>query len=110
MHKPSTVKSVFARRLQEARLRMGIPQDRLGIMIGLDEGSSSARMSRYENGIHEPPFPVTEKIAQTLGVPVAYFFCADDKLAEIMLVYENGNKATRQTLFETAVKLGEKRD
>lgn len=53
-------------------------------MIGLDEGCSSARMSRYENGVHEPPFPIIESIAKLLKVPVAYFFCEDDRLAEIM--------------------------
>jgi transcriptional regulator with XRE-family HTH domain len=80
-------KSLFGRRLREARLRAGIAQDKLGVMIGLDEGSSSARMSRYESGVHEPPFVWVEKMADTLGVPTAYFYCDDDRLAEIMLVY-----------------------
>jgi transcriptional regulator with XRE-family HTH domain len=37
---------------------MGLPQDKLGVLIGIDERSSSARMSRYENGVHEPPIQV----------------------------------------------------
>jgi transcriptional regulator with XRE-family HTH domain len=41
---------VFGTRLREARELAGIPQDKLGVMIGLDESSSSARISRYETG------------------------------------------------------------
>lgn len=106
---PSTLpgKSVFGRRLREARLRAGIAQDRLGVMIGLDEGCSSARMSRYETGVHEPPFPIVEKLARVLGVPVAYLYCSDDRLAEIMLIYTALPKNQRQSLFETAVSLRE---
>ena len=48
---------------------MGLPQDKLGVMIGLDEGSSSARISRYETGVHEPAFNIACKLAQALQVP-----------------------------------------
>lgn len=50
-------------------------------MIGLDEGSSSARISRYETGAHEPPVSLAEKIADILHLPAAYFYCQDDELA-----------------------------
>ncbi|MFM9912630.1 MAG: helix-turn-helix domain-containing protein [Methylophilaceae bacterium] len=83
----SPSKLLFGRRLREARQRAGIAQDKLGVMIGLDEASSSARMSRYENGIHEPPFLWVERLAEALGVPTAYFYCSDDRLAEIIQVY-----------------------
>lgn len=47
--------NLFGRRLREARQLADIPQDRLGVKIGLDEHTASARMSRYETGVHEPP-------------------------------------------------------
>ena len=100
-------KSVFSRRLREARIRADIAQDRLGVMIGLDEGCSSARMSRYETGVHEPPFPIAEKLARVLGVPVAYLYCGDDRLAEIILIYTALQKNQRQALLDTAVNLRE---
>ena len=78
--------SVFGRRLKEARVRAGLPQDRLGVLIGLDEGCSSARMSRYESGRHEPPYKVAVRIAEVLEVPVAYFYCDRDDLAELLRV------------------------
>lgn len=77
--------SLFGIRLRSARERANLPQDRLGVLIGLDEGCSSARISRYETGIHQPPFEVAEKLAEVLNVPAAYFYCADEHLAEVLL-------------------------
>ncbi len=77
-------------------------------MIGLDEGCSSARMSRYENGVHEPPFPIIESIAGILKLPVAYFFCDDDRLAEIMRIYSSAKEKERQAIFDSVVAYGGK--
>ena len=52
------------------RNRTGIAQDKLGVMIGMDESCSSARMSRYETGIHEPPIAIAGKIAHALNLPL----------------------------------------
>ena len=81
-----------------ARERLGLAQDRLGVMIGLDEGCSSARMSRYENGIHEPPTQVAIQIAEALGVPLAYLYCLDDDLAEVILAYSQLTPVDRESL------------
>ena len=64
---------------------MGIPQDKLGVMIGLDESVASARISRYENGIHEPSVSTARAIAEALQVPLGYLYCDDDRLAEIIM-------------------------
>ena len=77
--------SLFGLRLRAARERANLPQDRLGVLIGLDESCSSARVSRYETGVHQPPFEVAEKLAEVLCVPTAYFYCADDQMAEVLL-------------------------
>jgi len=98
-------KSLFGRRLREARLRAGIPQDQLGILIGLDEGSASARMSRYENGVHAPPFELVEQIAAALNLPTPYFYCRDDQLAEIMQFYFLASKEKRESLLICAQNL-----
>jgi transcriptional regulator with XRE-family HTH domain len=66
---------------------MGIPQDKLGVAVGMDEGTSSARISRYETGIHEPAFAIAANMAQVLQVPVAYFYCEDDRLADFLVTY-----------------------
>lgn len=82
---PSHPQTLFGQRLRSARQKAQIAQDRLGVMIGLDEGTSSARISRYESGVHEPPFQVAEKLADALNVPVAYFYCPDDQMADLLL-------------------------
>ncbi len=64
---------------------MGIAQDRLGVQIGLDESVASARISRYESGVHEPAIGTARSLARALDVPLAYLYCDDDCLAKIIL-------------------------
>jgi transcriptional regulator with XRE-family HTH domain len=100
MAKTKHPKSLFGRRLREARQDFGIAQDKLGVMIGLDESCSSARMSRYENGIHAPAFETSERIAEALKLPTAYFYCSDDMLAEIIKIYFGISKDARLSLYD----------
>lgn len=86
---------LFGRRLRQARLRAGLPQDQLGVLAGLEESSSSARISRYESGVHEPPVKFAESLAGVLGISAAFFYCADDQLAELILVYAELPKSRR---------------
>ncbi|MBY4731769.1 MULTISPECIES: helix-turn-helix domain-containing protein [Cupriavidus] len=79
--------TVFGRRLRQARRRAGIPQDKLGVAIGLDETTASARISRYETGIHEPPVAIARKLAMVLKIPTAYLYCDQDELAEFLLCW-----------------------
>jgi transcriptional regulator with XRE-family HTH domain len=92
--------SVFGKRLKEARLRLEIPQDKLGVMIGLDEHTASARMSRYENGIHEPQIKIARLIAKSLNVPLAYLYCDDEKLAQIVLSAHKLSSVAKDKLIQ----------
>lgn len=76
---------VFGLRLKSARQSLGLSQDKLGVLLGLDEQTASARISRYENGIHEPALKTAQAIAAGLGVPLAYLYCDDNRLAEFIL-------------------------
>ncbi|KGH03253.1 hypothetical protein P608_25710 [Comamonas thiooxydans] len=60
-------------------------QEKVGVLIGIDESSSRARISRYELGTHEPPVKTARQIAEVLGVPLAYLYCEDDEVAELLL-------------------------
>ncbi|PTD95834.1 helix-turn-helix domain-containing protein [Pseudothauera lacus] len=100
MPKYTTPRTLFGRRLREARLRAGIPQDKLGVLIGIDELSSSARISRYENGTHEPPFAIAEKLAAVLGVPPPFFYSPDDDLAEFVRVFGSLPPEQKATLVK----------
>jgi len=90
--------SLFGRRLRGARRHADIPQDKLGVQIGLDEHTASARISRYETGVHEPSFEIAQKLAKVLRVPAAYFYCEDEDLAELVLAWGNLSKAERRQL------------
>ena len=76
---------VFGRRLRQARTWAGTPQDQLGVAIGLDESTSSSRISRYETGVHEPPIPTAKLLAAELNVPLAFLYCDDEDLALALL-------------------------
>lgn len=86
---------------------MNLAQDELGVRAGLEESSSSARISRYESGIHEPPFQFVEALAEVLRVSPAYFYCSDDRLANIILIYSDMPDSKRATLQQVAVDLSE---
>lgn len=88
--------STFGKRLREARLRANIPQDKLGVRIGLDEGTASARISRYETGTHAPPFDIATKLAKELRVPTPYLFCEDEELAALLLSWGSLSKAEKK--------------
>jgi len=94
--------TVVSRRLRQARQSRDLPQDRLGVMAGLEESSSSARMSRYE-----PTYQFVEAIAKVLGISAAYFYCADDRLAEIIRIYSDLSETRRKALLQQAIKFSE---
>lgn len=103
--RPSQKLSTLARRLREARARADLAQDALGVLAGLEESSASARMSRYENGIHEPPLQFVESVAKVVGISPAFFYCGDDRLAEIILTYSGLPEAKREKLRDHAATL-----
>jgi len=78
-------RTIFGKRLREARVRARLTQEGLGVAIGLDEGNACIRISRYESGVHAPPLDVVVALAQALSVPPAYLLTTDDRLASMML-------------------------
>lgn len=99
--KPPT--TVFGQRLRQARLHVGIPQDRLGVAIGLDETTASTRVSRYETGVHATPYPVAQQLASALGVPTAFLYCDDDDLASVILGWSRLSAKERKRVLAAMV-------
>lgn len=75
------------------------------MIIGMDESSSSARISRYETGIHEPPFATAANLAVALNVPVAYFYCDDEHLANFLIQYAALGEGQKDQLLMLASEL-----
>jgi transcriptional regulator with XRE-family HTH domain len=58
-----------------------LPNEHLSWLLGL--------------GVHEPPVPKARAIAGALGVPLAYLYCEDDKVAAFLLALHQLGKAER---------------
>ena len=79
--------SVFCQRLKLVRLAKGLSQKKLGIAAWIDEFVASTRINRYEKGVHEASMEVAQQLADVLQIPLAYFYTADDVLADMMLAF-----------------------
>ena len=80
-------REIFCKRLRASRLSSGLSQKKLGMLVGIDEFAASARINRYERGIHEVDVQTAQHLATVLNVPLAYFYADDDQLAELILAF-----------------------
>jgi transcriptional regulator with XRE-family HTH domain len=91
--------------MRSRREALGWAQEQLGVLIGIDESSSRARISRYELGTHEPPVQTANLLAQALGVPLAYLYCDDDGVAELLLQLHQLDAAAASRVIDQAMTL-----
>nr|WP_315251300.1 helix-turn-helix transcriptional regulator [uncultured Duganella sp.] len=94
--------SIVGKRLKEARIRVGLSQEQLGVQAGIDEASASARMNRYERGTRSPTIELIGRIAQVLGLPVAYFYSEDDSEATLLVAFHALSEDGKKTLLSKA--------
>ncbi|NRD72156.1 helix-turn-helix transcriptional regulator [Shewanella sp. VB17] len=92
-------------RLKQARTAKGISQKQLGIQLGMEVGSASARMNQYEKGKHTPDYATLKAMADELGVPVAYFFCESQSTAELLCLLDKMSDEDKEDLLEQITKL-----
>lgn len=91
-------------RLKQARKAMGISQKQLGIQLGMEPGTASARMNHYEKGKHTPDYATLKAMADELGVPVAYFFCESESTAQLLCLLENMSEEDKSELIRQITK------
>lgn len=104
-----TIRSMFTKRLKEARLALGISQRELGRRIGLSEDVVSSRITRYELGTSEPDFTTAGKLAKELGVPLAYLLADNELIAQIILAASSLSPAEQKKLVtELTAKSGQR--
>lgn len=89
----------FPKRLKLARRNKGLTQTELGILIGFNIDVSSSRMNHYEKGRHIPDFDTAKRIAAELDVPVAYFYCESEEIAELLLSYHKLTSEQQQRVI-----------
>lgn len=95
---PLNPRSVFSKRLRQARLALGISQRELGRRIGLSEDVVSSRVTRYERGTSEPDFATAAQLAKELGVPLAYLLADNDALADVILAVSSMSPAEQRKI------------
>jgi len=101
----SDPRTVFCRRLREARLAAGLSQKQLGIKAGLDAFVASTRVNRYEVGVHEPDLGMAARLAHAASVPLAYFYAEDDRLALLIKNFKrSGPKLSRTDIAASGRK------
>ncbi|GIU32566.1 helix-turn-helix domain-containing protein [Shewanella schlegeliana] len=86
-------------RLKQARKALGISQKQLGIQLGMEPGTASARMNHYEKGKHTPDYATLKAMADELGVPVAYFFCESEKSAQLLCLLDQMSDEEKDILI-----------
>ncbi len=92
-------RSLFAARLKQARELRGIASQRaLGVLMGLDKKLASSRVNRYETEVSGIDLDGLGKLAQTLGVPIAYLVAEDDATANVILSLASMSKKEREDL------------
>lgn len=94
-------RDIFSQRLKDARLLRGLSQKGLGIAAGIDEFVASARINRYEKGVHEANLVTASRLAEALDVPLAYFYAADDNLARMILTFAELSEAEQTMLLNS---------
>lgn len=105
----------FSTRLKAARLakaaklkamgEQGYSQERLGVDTGIEEATASARMNQYEQGKHLPDLTQAIRFAEALDVPLAYLFCMEDDLAELLRLAHGMTQMQRAELNQIAKSL-----
>lgn len=98
------VRLVFQQRLKQARLAQDLSQRDLGIKAGLDPFVASTRVNRYEKGIHEPDMATVTRLATALKVPPAYLFAEDERLARMILAFEQLSSIEKDQLLRSVEK------
>ncbi len=87
VHVPkASPRSLFAARLKQARELRGIASQRaLGVLMGLDKKLASSRVNRYETEVSGIDLDGLGRLAEVLGVPMAYLVAEDEETAEAIL-------------------------
>ena len=100
MKTSSSHNQLFSRRLKEVRLDMALSQKSLGILAGIDEFAASARINRYEKGVHQASIEVVRHLAKVLEVPVAYFYTEDDELASLVRLWPKLDSEKKKNILQ----------
>lgn len=67
--------------------------------MGLPEDIAGVRINRYERAVHDCDSETAQKMAQALGVSLAYLYAETDELAELILAFTALPASDRRTVL-----------
>jgi len=62
-------------------------------------------MNQYEKGVHEAGAGTVQQIATALGLPMAYFYCADDNEAQLLKLFHSLKGTDRESVLKLVEQL-----
>jgi len=98
---------VVAARLRQARQLRGYSQREVGVRMGLDKDTASARISRYESESMAISLESLFELAVALDVPPAYLLASSPAMANAILALGEHSEAQQVRLAEVLEKLSE---
>jgi transcriptional regulator with XRE-family HTH domain len=105
--KPATAapREVVAARLRQAREIRGLSQREVGMQMGLDKDTASARVSRYESAAMSISLESLFELARALEVPPAYLLASSASMADAVLALGQQPPRQQDQLAEVLVSL-----
>lgn len=92
-------RSIFAQRLKAAREDAGLTQKELGMSIGLPAETAAVRINRYEKAVHDADLATAQRIADAMGMPLAYFYAETQVMAEAIVTFWLLNQADQRKVL-----------
>ncbi|HHA2982091.1 helix-turn-helix transcriptional regulator [Stenotrophomonas muris] len=97
----------MAARLRQARVLRGLSQREVGVRMGMDKDTASARISRYESEGMSISLEALFELAQALEVPPAYLLATSPAMADAILALGEQSAAQQERFAELLGVLGE---
>jgi transcriptional regulator with XRE-family HTH domain len=95
---------VIAKRLREVREELGLSQEALGVLAGIDEATAKVRISQYENSRHIPPLSMLFKLASVVNKPPAWFI-VDEEMKDALSSLYLASAQQRASIIEELTQI-----
>ncbi|MDV3514694.1 helix-turn-helix transcriptional regulator [Stenotrophomonas sp. C1657] len=95
----------MAARLCQARELRGLSQREVGVRMGLDKDTASARISRYESGAMSISLEALFEMAKALEVPPAFLLASSPGMADAILALGGESQDQQEHLAQLLTQL-----
>ncbi|WP_253910972.1 helix-turn-helix domain-containing protein, partial [Xanthomonas phaseoli] len=102
---PPAPREIVAARLRQARERRGLSQREVGIRMGLEKDTASARISRYESASMSISLEALFEMAVALDVPPAFLLASSPGMADAILALGEQSDRQQDQLAKALVEL-----